>query len=120
MAGTSRDPAAGDEVPGRPAGSEGGVATGTAANAAGRRIELVAPAVDGDRRASRIGLGLLVSLAIGFGPLRDAALGSGSFPMAIVRYLACLACSVVAVLVLGRLLDGAPPEPEAGPESPTR
>lgn len=87
-----------------------GEATGDAHPAPGRRVELVEPTPPDDGHNARIGLGLLASLVIGFGPLRDAALGNGSFPMAVGRYLACLAASVVAALVLGRLLDGAPPE----------
>ena len=59
-------------------------------------------------RTQRIGLGLLISLVIGFGPLNDAALGHGSFPLAVGRYLVCLACSLTGVLTLGHLLDGAP------------
>jgi hypothetical protein len=83
----------------------------TGAKVAGmeRRVELVEPAPENQGRVSRIGLGLLVSIVIGFDPLRDAALGTGSFPMAMFRYLACLGCSVAGMLALGRLLDGAPP-----------
>ncbi len=93
-----------------------------------RRVELVEPAAPDDGHNARIGLALLASLVIGFGPLRDAALGNGSFPQAVGRYLLCLAACVGAMLVLGRLLDGAPPEadPEpaptggdAGSDSPT-
>lgn len=74
-----------------------------------RRVELVGTAPEQGSRLQRIGVGLLVSLGIGFGPLRDAATGNGSFTQAMVRYLACLACSVLAVMTLGGLLDGAPP-----------
>lgn len=81
-----------------------------------RRVELVEPAVADDGHNARIGLALLASLVIGFGPLRDAALGNGSFPQAVGRYLLCLAACVGAMLVLGRLLDGAPPE--EAPEPP--
>lgn len=81
-----------------------------------RRVELVEPATPDDGHNARIGLALLASLVIGFGPLRDAALGNGSFPQAVGRYLLCLAACVGAMLVLGRLLDGAPePEDDGGP-----
>ncbi|MEZ5409103.1 MAG: hypothetical protein R2761_13820 [Acidimicrobiales bacterium] len=90
---------------------------GTVRSGPGRRLELVEPAGPDDGRNTRIGLALLASLVIGFGPLREAALGSGSFPQALGRYLVCLAACVVAMLVLGRLLDGAPePEDDSGPQ----
>jgi hypothetical protein len=73
-----------------------------------KRIELVEPA-GGDHRTQRIGLGLLLSLVLGFGPLRDAVVGNGSFEGAVGRFLICVAVSEAAVLVLGRLLDGAQP-----------
>jgi len=88
----------------------------TAGSRPQRRVELVEPAAPDDGHNARIGLALLASLVIGFGPLRDAALGNGPFPQAIARYLVCLAACVGAMLVLGRLLDGAPePEVDSGP-----
>lgn len=122
MAGT---PASGRETGGK-SGVGAGVGAGdAAADAPGeggrpgpqRRVELVEPAAPDDGHNARIGLALLASLVIGFGPLRDAALGNGSFPQAIARYLVCLAACVGAMLVLGRLLDGAPePEGDGGQE----
>ncbi len=95
--------------------------TGSAVRSGGqRRVELVEPAAPDDGHNTRIGLALLASLVIGFGPLRDAALGNGSFPQAVGRYLLCLGACVGAMLVLGRLLDGAPPaeeEPEVAAET---
>lgn len=76
----------------------------------GKRVELVD---DGDRTGglpSSIGLGLIGSLVVGFGPLRDAAQGNGPFEGAIARYLACLLVCLVGASVLGRILDSAPPE----------
>lgn len=100
-----------------PAGDGGGAAR----PGPQRRVELVEPASPDDGHNARIGLALLASLVIGFGPLRDAALGNGSFPQAVGRYLLCLGACVAAMLVLGRLLDGAPPpeddEPEVASES---
>lgn len=90
---------------------------GTAGSRPQRRLELVEPAAPDDGHNARVGLALLASLVIGFGPLRDAALGNGSFPQAIGRYLLCLAACVGAMLILGRLLDGAPePEGDGGPQ----
>lgn len=91
-----------------------------AAGRPSRRVELVEPAAPDDGYNTRIGLALLASLVIGFGPLRDAALGNGSFPQAVGRYLLCLGACVGAMLVLGRLLDAAPPpveEPEVASDS---
>lgn len=93
----------------------GGEVDGAARSGAGRRVELVEPAVPDDGHNARIGLALLASLVIGFGPLRDAALGNGSFPQAVGRYLLCLGACVGAMLVLGRLLDGAPPDEDPEP-----
>jgi hypothetical protein len=64
------------------------------------------PPVPIDHRAQRVGLGMLASLAVGYGPLRDAVTGVGSFEEAIGRYLLCLGGSVAAALILGHLLDG--------------
>jgi hypothetical protein len=79
----------------------------------GRRVELVEPVPDRDRRFGLIGLGLLLSLVVGFEPLREAAFGAGSFPAAMARYLACVVCSVLGMLGLGQLLDDAPPPDHA-------
>lgn len=100
------------------AGSKDGSGDGDAGAAARpqRRVELVEPSTPDDGHNARIGLALLASVVIGFGPLRDAALGNGSFPQALGRYLVCLGACVGAMLVLGRLLDGAPPPDEDEPE----
>ena len=69
------------------------------------RVELIT-----ERRANRtshIGLGLLASLAVGFGPLTDAIYGHGSFESAMGRFVACVAVCVVASTAVGHLLDGA-------------
>jgi len=100
---------------GRDTGDEAGDGTGeTVRSGPQRRLELVEPAAPDDGHNARIGLALLASLVIGFGPLREAALGSGSFPQALGRYLVCLAACVGAMLVLGRLLDGAPERSDDG------
>ncbi len=98
-------------------GADGGAGGGGRGAGSQRRVELVEPATPDDGHNARIGLALLASLVIGFAPLRDAALGNGSFPQALGRYLLCLAACVGAMLVLGRLLDGAPPpdEPDVAP-----
>lgn len=80
-----------------------------------KQIELV---VQRDRpyRISHIGLGLLASLVVGFGPLSDAFQGHGSFESAIVRFLACVTVSVCGAMVVGRLLDSAPTSNVRAPE----
>jgi len=65
-------------------------------------------------RLSFIGLGLLASPIIGFSPLSDALTGNGPFENAIARFVACVAFSVTAAAIIGRLLESAPP-PEEGP-----
>ncbi len=75
----------------------------------GKRVELVDETSSSDLPAY-IGLGLIASLIIGFGPLADAFEGHGSFESAITRFLACVGVCVVAATVLGRILDSAPPE----------
>jgi hypothetical protein len=82
-----------------------------------RRVELVRRSPGGER-APRIGIGLLLSLILGAGPLSDAFRGNGSFEYAIGRFLVCVAVSVGAALLLGRLLDGAPDNHSA--DEPTR
>jgi hypothetical protein len=84
-----------------------------------KRVELVSDAEDDNQRSQRIGIGLLLSLIVGSGPLGDALNGNGSFEHAIGRYLLTAGACVGATLVLGRLLDTAS-EPEAAdePEAP--
>ncbi|MGF1599690.1 MAG: hypothetical protein ACFCVK_22715 [Acidimicrobiales bacterium] len=85
----------------------------------GRRVELIDRTTN-DNRPQRVGLGLLASLVVGFGPLDDAFSGNGSFEGAMFRFGVCVVGCVAAALVLGRLLDSAPPpEDEAGPDSGT-
>lgn len=74
----------------------------------GKRIELIDDDPDGSSVTSYIGLGLIGSLIIGFSPLRDAVVGNGPFEDAMLRFLACVAVSVGAATVIGRLLDSAP------------
>ena len=71
-----------------------------------RRVELISERQA--NRTSNIGLGLLASLAVGFGPLSDAIQGNGSFESAIGRFVACVVVCVGAAAVLGHLLDSAP------------
>lgn len=63
-------------------------------------------------RKAYIGLGLIVSLVVGFAPLSDAVSGNGSFETAMVRFVACLVVCSAAGSVLGRLIDNAPPPPD--------
>ncbi len=73
----------------------------------GKRIELVLNRQTANR-TSYVGLGLLISLIVGYGPLTDALFGHGSFEGALGRFVACVAVCVVGVSSLGRLLDSAP------------
>lgn len=74
----------------------------------GKRVELTGPAPEDGNRMQRVGLGLLLSLGLGYGPLSDAIRGHGSFTQAMVRFLLCLGFSLTVVMALGRLLDSAP------------
>jgi hypothetical protein len=88
-----------------------------------KRIELVSDR-EIEHRTSYIGLGLLASLIVGWGPLTDALFGYGSFEGALGRFVACVAVCVAGASSLGRLLDSAPrsetdAETEAETEGPT-
>jgi hypothetical protein len=72
-----------------------------------KRVELVRRETPGGHRTQRIGIGLLLSLVLGVGPLNDAFRGNGSFEHAMGRFLFCVGVGVGAVLMLGRLLDAA-------------
>ena len=74
-----------------------------------KKVQLVVEP-EGSSRAPHIGFGLLASVVVGFAPLSDAFQGNGSFEGAIGRFLACVAFCVVAAVLLGRVLDSAPPE----------
>ncbi|MCP3993196.1 MAG: hypothetical protein GY724_29305 [Actinomycetia bacterium] len=73
----------------------------------GRRIELISNR-QSPHRTSYIGLGLLTSLVVGYGPLTDALFGNGSFEGALGRFIACVAVCVFGASSLGHLLDNAP------------
>jgi hypothetical protein len=77
-------------------------------SAEGKRVELIDGDQDGAGVKSYIGLGLIGSLIIGFSPLRDAVVGNGPFEEAMMRFLACVAVSVGAATIIGRLIDAAP------------
>lgn len=79
-----------------------------------RRVELIDDG-DSSNATSYIGLGLIASLIIGFSPLLDAIQGNGPFENAMLRYLACLAVSVTAASIIGRMLDNAPAARHASP-----
>lgn len=75
-----------------------------------KRVELIASPVEQASRIQWTGIGLLASLVVGYRPLSDAIRGNGPFTDALFRFGLCVAFSLVAALVLARLLDGAPPE----------
>lgn len=72
-----------------------------------KRVELVSDR-EVENRTSYVGLGLLASLIVGWGPLADALFGHGSFEGALGRFVACVAVCVAGASSLGRLLDSAP------------
>ena len=78
--------------------------------AEGKRVELVDTGERAGGLPSSIGIGLIGSLVVGFGPLRDAAQGNGPFEDAMTRYVACLLVCLIGASVLGRILDSAPAE----------
>ena len=69
------------------------------------RLELVAPVAPGNRRLQRLGLGLLLSLVVGFPALSGAIGAEPGFELWIGRFLLTVAASVASVLTLGRLYD---------------
>lgn len=54
---------------------------------------------------TRLGIGLLVSLVVGWPAIAGALSGSASFELAVVRFVATVVGSVGAVLALGWLYD---------------
>lgn len=89
-------------------------------SADGKRVELVDEG-ESSSATPYIGLGLIGSLIVGFAPLLDAIQGNGPFESAMLRFLACVAVSVGAAAIIGRILDSAPPagagaDPEGGAE----
>lgn len=74
----------------------------------GKRVELIDENGGGSTVTSYIGLGLIGSLIIGYSPLLDAIQGNGSFENAMLRFLACVAVSVGASTVIGRMLNVPP------------
>lgn len=86
----------------------------------GQRLELVGPPQPADRRRQRLGLGLLLSLVVGFPALSAAVAGEASFELWMARFLLTTAATVGAVLALGWLYDrftavAEPATPDPGP-----
>ncbi len=81
--------------------------------AATKRVELID---EGDPASSGlpgyIGVGLIGGMIVGYGPLRDAMGGTGSFEDAMLRFVACVVVCVAAASIIGRLLESAPPAEE--------
>ena len=83
----------------------------------GAVVQLVRPAEPSARRTTRLGLGLLLSLAVGWPGISAGLDGSVPFEAAVVRFLLAVAVSVGAVLGLGGLYDhftGPPEAPQPG------
>ena len=81
---------------------------------ADKRVELVDDG-ESSNATSYIGLGLIGSLVVGFSPLLDAIQGNGPFESAMLRFLACVAVSVGAAAIIGRMLDSAAAKAPARP-----
>lgn len=71
----------------------------------GATVQLVRRADDAGRRTARLGLGLLVSLVVGWPALGAALAGGDGFEAAVIRFLLGVAVSVAGVLALGSLYD---------------
>lgn len=71
----------------------------------GAVVQIVRPAEASARRSTRLGLGLLVSLVVGWPGISAGLDGSVPFEGAVVRFLLAVAVSVAAVLALGGLYD---------------
>ncbi len=72
------------------------------------RIELVTPAAPAQAHTGRIGLGLVLSFPLGWGPLTDAFTGRGAYEVSIAKFLLVVAACTTGATILGRLLDRAP------------
>jgi hypothetical protein len=93
----------------------------------GVTVQIVRGPDAGARRATRLGVGLLVSLVVGWPSLGTALAGGDDFEASVVHFLLSVAVSVAGVLALGALYDhfttaGATPpaKPTPGATDPIR
>lgn len=68
-------------------------------------VQLVRAAEPGAQRATRLGIGLLVSLVVGWPALAGALRGGDHFEGSVLRFVVSVAVSVAGVLLLGALYD---------------
>lgn len=69
------------------------------------QIQLVGPPSPSAQRSRRLGLGLLLSLVIGWPALTSAVADAEAFEASVARFLLGVALSVTSVLLLGGLYD---------------
>jgi hypothetical protein len=69
------------------------------------QVKVVAAVDPESRRTTRLGIGLLAALAVGWPSLYGAVQGSVSLEGAVVRFLITVAASVAGVLFVGALRD---------------
>lgn len=80
------------------------------------RIELVTEPDETAVQNGRVGLGLVLSFPLGWGPLNDAFSGRGAFEFAIGKYLLIVLACVAGTTFIGSLLDKAP-APKTPPDT---
>lgn len=74
------------------------------------RIEFVTPPAENQAHIGRIGLGLVLSFPLGWGPLTDSFAGRGAYEVSMSKFLAVVGACVIGTTLIGKLLDAAPPE----------
>lgn len=71
----------------------------------GENEESSGPKYEPSNTTRYVGLALIMSVIVGFGPLRDAFQGNGSFESAMIRFLACVVACLIGASILGRMVD---------------
>ncbi len=72
------------------------------------QIELVTSTTTTQAQMGRMGLGLVLSFPLGWGPLTDAFAGRGAYELSMAKFLLVVAACVTGANVVGNLLDKAP------------
>jgi hypothetical protein len=91
-------------------GSKAPDAEGTGAT----QVELVTSATTTQAQMGRMGLGLVLSFPLGWGPLTDAFAGRGAYELSMAKFLLVVAACVTGTTVVGNLLDKAPTSIKSG------
>lgn len=81
---------------------------GSAGSSEPKRIELISPAENDQAHVGRIGLGLVMSFPLGWGPLSDAFAGRGSYEESMGKFLIVVGACVLGTTIIGKILDSAP------------